>query len=124
MRYLCGTVSYGIRYASNGGVLLLGYTKSNWGGSIVDQKSAFRYCFSLGSTMISLSSRKQGSVAQSTSEVEYIAASIACREAMWLRNLLGGLFSEKIEHTVIRCDNQSCIKLSENPVFHDKLKHI
>ena len=74
--------------------------------------------------MISWSRRKQGSVAQSTTEAEYIAASTACREAMWLRKLLGGLLSVKLEPTVIRCDNQSCIKLSENPMFHDKSKHI
>ena len=43
---------------------------------------------------------------------------------MWLRNPLGGLFSENIEPTVIRCENQSCIKISENYVFHDKSKHI
>ena len=58
LRYLHGTISYGIRYASNGGVLLLGYIDSDWGGSIVDRKRTSRYCFSLGSAMISWSSRK------------------------------------------------------------------
>jgi hypothetical protein len=38
--------------------------------------------------------------------------------------LLGGLFDKELDPTVIYCDNQSCIKLSENPVFHDKSKHI
>ena len=74
--------------------------------------------------MISWSSKKQGSVSQSMTEAEYISTSTACGEAVWLRNLLGGLLSVNLEPTVIRCDNQSCIKLSENPVFHDKSKHI
>ena len=74
--------------------------------------------------MISWSSRKQGSVSQSTTEVEYIVASIACKEAVWLRKLLAGLFDERLEPTIIRCDNQSCIKLSKNLVFHEKSKHI
>ena len=39
LRYLCGTIAYGLKYASNGGLLLLGYTDSDWGGRIVDQKS-------------------------------------------------------------------------------------
>jgi hypothetical protein len=43
---------------------------------------------------------------------------------VWLRKLLSDLFNEELEPTVIHCDNQSCIKLSENPVFHDRLKHI
>jgi hypothetical protein len=71
--------------------------------------------------MISWSSRKQGSIAQSTAEAEYTAASAASREAVWLRKLLSDL---ELEPTVIHCDNQSCIKLTENPVFHDRSKHI
>jgi hypothetical protein len=93
-------------------------------GSTVDQKSTSRYCFSLGSTMISLSSKKQGFIAQSTAEEKYIAASAASREAVWLRKLLLDLFSAELQPIVIHCDNQSCIKLSDNPVFHDRSKHI
>ena len=74
--------------------------------------------------MISQSNRKQGSIAQSTTEVEYIAASDACKEAIWLKKLVSDLFEGNIDSTIIHCDNQSCIKLSENPVFHDRLKHI
>jgi hypothetical protein len=43
---------------------------------------------------------------------------------VWLRKLLSYLFSVELEPTVIHCDNQSCIKLSKNPVFHDRSKHI
>jgi hypothetical protein len=91
----------------------------DWMGSTVDRKSTSGYCFSLGSTMISWSSRKQGFVAQSTAEAEYTAASTAGRKAVWLRKLFSDLFKSKLEPTVIHCENQSCIKLTENPVFHD-----
>jgi hypothetical protein len=124
LRYLKGTVDYGLRYTSSGSVMLHGYTDSDWMGNTVDRKSTSRYCFSLGSTMISWSSRKQGSIAQSNAKAKYIVASVASREAIWLRKLLSDLFSAKLEPTVIHCDNQSCIKLSENPVFHDRSKHI
>jgi hypothetical protein len=43
---------------------------------------------------------------------------------VWLRKLLSDLFRTELEPTVIHCDNQSCIKLTENPVFHDRSKHI
>jgi hypothetical protein len=43
---------------------------------------------------------------------------------MWLRKLLSYFFNTKMEPTVIHCDNQSCINLSENPVFHERSKHI
>ena len=74
--------------------------------------------------MISWSRKKVGLVSQRTEEAEYIASSTSCREAVWLRKLLGGLLSIKLQPTSIRCDNQICIKLSENPVFHEKLKHM
>jgi hypothetical protein len=53
-----------------------------------------------------------------------VAACAASREAVWLRKLLTGLFDIAMEATCILCDNQSCIKLSENPMFHDRSKHI
>ena len=115
LRYLRGTVGYGLRYTSVGGVRLFSYTNSDWVGNAVDRKSTLGYCFSTGSTMISWSNRKQSSVALSTAEVEYIAASDASKEAIWLRKLLMGLFGDVLETTVIHCDNQSHVKLSEKP---------
>jgi hypothetical protein len=47
----------------------------------------------------------------------------AC-EAIWMRKILVGLFGSHLDLTMIHCDNQSCIKLSINPVFHDRSKHI
>jgi hypothetical protein len=69
--------------------------------------------------MISWSSRKQGSIAQSTTKDEYIATSDDNKETIWIRKLVSGLFGDKLETTMVHCDNQSCIKLTENPVFHD-----
>ena len=63
-------------------------------------------------------------VSLSTTEVEYISASDASREAIWLRKLLSNLFDSSLEPVVIHCDNQSCIKISENHVFHDRSKHM
>jgi hypothetical protein len=59
-------------------------------------------------------------VALISAEAEYMAAS----QAIWLRKLLVGIFGVQLRPTVIYCDNQSCIKLSENLVFHDNSKHI
>ena len=99
-------------------------TDVDWDGSISDRKSTSGGCYSLGSAMISWFSRKQSSVALSTAEAEYIVASYASCEAIWLRKLLSGLFNLELETTVILCDNQSCIKMTENPMFHDRSKHI
>eukprot|EP00253_Pinus_taeda_P021894 PITA_21894 len=67
---------------------------------------------------------KQRSVALSSAEAEYMAASLAACDAIWMRKILVGLFGSHLEPTMIYCDNQSCIKLSADPVFHDRSKHI
>jgi hypothetical protein len=74
--------------------------------------------------MILWQSRKQSSIALSTTKVEYIVACSASCEAIWLRKLLTGLFDLEMEETTILCDNQSCIKMTENPIFQDRSKHI
>jgi hypothetical protein len=65
--------------------------------------------------MISWQSRKQSSIALSTMEAEYIASCSASCEAIWLRKLLTGLFDLEMRATEILCDNQRCIKMTENP---------
>ena len=99
---------------------LVGYTDLDWVGSVEDQKSTSGCCFGLGSDVISWFNRKQTSVALSSVEAEYVAA----REIVWLRKLLAGLFGHMLEPTVIRCDNQSCVQMSVNPVHRDTTKHV
>eukprot|EP00253_Pinus_taeda_P012895 PITA_12895 len=87
-------------------------------------KSTLGCYFGLGSAVVSWFSRKQQSVALSSAEAEYMAANLASCEAIWLHNMLFGLFGQSLRPSVIYCDNQSCIKLTENPVFHDRSKNI
>eukprot|EP00253_Pinus_taeda_P002161 PITA_02161 len=92
--------------------------------SVVDRKSTSRCCFSLGLASISWMSTKQKSIALSTNEVEYIAASMASYEVVWLRKLFSELFGHVLYTTVILYDNHSGIRLSENNVSHDRSNHI
>eukprot|EP00253_Pinus_taeda_P021357 PITA_21357 len=92
LRYLQGTVHFGLDYRQGDGVRL--------------------------------ASRKQQSVALSSAEAEYMAASLASCEAIRLRKMLFGLFGQALRPSIIYCDNQSCIKLMKNPIFHDRSKHI
>eukprot|EP00253_Pinus_taeda_P015599 PITA_15599 len=107
LRYLRGTITRGLRYTV-GDVRLLGYTDADWTGSVVDWKNTSGCYFSLGSASISWMSKKQKSVALSITEAEYIAANHS-----W------------VEIHYQRCETTwSGIRLSENPVFHDRSKHI
>ena len=63
-------------------------------------------------------------MALSTIETEYITSSVVVHEAVWLRKILAYLFDHEMDPTIIHCDNQSCVNLSENPMFHDRSKHI
>jgi hypothetical protein len=124
MRYLKGTIDCGLSYDGDHDFTLSGYIDANWVGSVSDRKSTLGCCFSMGSTMILWQSRKQSSIALSTAEAEYIAACSASCEAIWLRKLLTDLFDLEMKATMILYDNQSCIKMTENLVFHDRSKHI
>ena len=77
-----------------------------------------------GIGVISWFSRKQSCVALSTAEVEYVAPYSDSYEVVWLRKILYDLFDLQLDATYIYCDNHSCVKLLENPMFHDMLKHI
>eukprot|EP00253_Pinus_taeda_P011393 PITA_11393 len=96
LRYLQGTVDYGLNYRQGDGVRLVGYTDSDWAGCASDRKSTSGCCFGLGSEIVSWFSRKQQSVAMSSAEAEYMAASLASCEAIWLRKMLFGLFGQSI----------------------------
>jgi hypothetical protein len=102
----------------------MGYTYADWAGNAMDRKNTSGCCFSLELRLVSWFNRKQRYVALSSVEVEYMPASMATCEAVWLRKLLVALFGQELEPTIIHCDNQSCVELYENPVFHDRSKHI
>jgi hypothetical protein len=105
MRYLKGTLEYGLCYTGDHDFRLYGYTDSDWAGSVSDRKSTSTCCFSLGSAMTSWQSMKQFSIALSTEEAKYIATCSTSCEAIWLQKLLTGLFDLEMEATVILCDN-------------------
>ena len=98
-------MEYMLLYEHSGGVTLAGFTDVDWVGCVEDRKSTSGCCFSIGSGIISWFSRKQKSVALSFVEAEYMAASLAICEALWLRKLLLGLFRQELDATVIHCDN-------------------
>jgi hypothetical protein len=124
MRYLKGTMDYGLSYDGDHDFTLSGYTDADWARSVSDRKRTSGCCFTFGSAMISWQSRKQSSISLNTVEAEYIVACSASCEAIWLRNFLNGLFYLEMRATVILCDNQSYIKMTKNHVFHDRSKHI
>eukprot|EP00253_Pinus_taeda_P026029 PITA_26029 len=103
---------------------LVGYTNSDWAGSFDDRKSTLAYVFHLGSGAILWASKKQPIISLSTAEDEYVAATAAACQAVWMRQMLRDLHRDQEGATTIFCDNTSTIALSKNSVFHKRTKHI
>jgi hypothetical protein len=80
--------------------------------------------FSLGSGVVSWSSKKQPTIALSNTEAEYKGAAIVACEVVWLQKLLSDLGQSVDAHVVIYCDNISSILLANNLVYHVRTKHI
>ncbi|KAG8485839.1 hypothetical protein CXB51_019238 [Gossypium anomalum] len=123
LRYIKGTLSYGMQFCKAKRLRLVGYTDSDWAGSKDDMKSTSGYVFTLGSAIFCWSSKKQNVVAQSTAEAEYVAAAGAVNQAIWLRKILTDLNLYQEGATEIYCDNQSAVAIAKNPVFHGRTKH-
>ena len=124
LRYLRGTINYGLRFTSKDGNELVGYSDSDWAGDVDTRRSTSGYVFFVGNSLISWSSKKQPTVAKSSTEAEYVALSTATQEAIWLRRLLSDLHFRSPRPTVINEDNQGAIELSRNPKHHNRVKHI
>eukprot|EP00253_Pinus_taeda_P013773 PITA_13773 len=88
------------------------------------RKSTSGYVFHMGSGAISWDSKKQPVVSLSTAEAEYVAATAAACQAVWLRRVLRDFCHEQEKGTTIYCENSLAITLSKNFVFHKRTKHI
>ncbi|XP_070668933.1 secreted RxLR effector protein 161-like [Malus domestica] len=124
LRYVKGTVNFGVFYKEGGTEELVGYTDSDYVDDQNDRKSTFGYVFTLSLGAVSWSLKKQPVVTLSTTEAEFITAASSACQAIWLRRILEQLNHGQYKPTVIHCDNVSAIKLSKNPVMHGQSKHI
>ncbi|RVW98283.1 Retrovirus-related Pol polyprotein from transposon RE1 [Vitis vinifera] len=82
VRYVKGTIDYGLRFCQVKNFTLHGYSDSDWAGCVDDMRSTSGYCFSFGSAIFSWCSKKQEVIAQSTAEAEYVAAAAAVNQAL------------------------------------------
>eukprot|EP00253_Pinus_taeda_P017461 PITA_17461 len=121
------TSDYGLCYQGRPGldrVLdIRGFVDADWAGDLDQRISTSGYVFNLFGGAVSWMSKKQSVVALSTIEAEYMAATHASKEAVWLQRLCSsmGLVQEVIR---IDCDSQSAIFMAKNPTYHLKTKHI
>ena len=121
LRYLKRTASLAIKYQKSDDGDLIGYSDADWAGDADDCHSTSG---NLAGGPISWQSKKQGVVALSTCEAEYVALSAAVQEAIWLKKLLADLGVVPKQPVVIMEDNQGALAVAKNPIAHTRTKHI
>jgi hypothetical protein len=131
LHYLRGTTDYRLTYGPQRdgsskpqSIALYGYCDSDWASDKDDRRSVTGYAFMLGGGTVSWQAKKQHTVALSSVEAEYMAASQAAKEALWLRALLRELGMRSTSPTTLCSDSQGSFALSRNPEHHARSKHI
>jgi hypothetical protein len=122
LRYLNGTSSHWLVFGENEGNLI-GWVDAD-GSQEEDRRAYTGYAFLIDGGAVSWSSKQQELVVLSTTEGEYVAATHAAKEALWLRSFIGEVFGTNLESTTLFSDNQSAIALSREHQYHARTKHI
>lgn len=123
LKYLNKTIDFKLRYKRTGEPIMC-YVDADWGGDNESRKSYTGYVFILAGGVFSWESKKQPTVALSSTEAEYMALSSAAKEAIYLKKLLGEIQLHCPDKIMINGDNMGSLHLVKNPIFHNRTKHI
>ncbi|KAJ9537899.1 hypothetical protein OSB04_030632 [Centaurea solstitialis] len=124
IRYIKGTLDYGLYLYPSSPSQLISYTDADWAGCLDTRRSTSGYCVFLGENLIFWSAKRQPTLSRSSAEAEYRGVANVVTETCWLRNLLLELQCPPRKATIVYCDNVSAVYLSANPVQHQRTKHI
>ncbi|XP_021834587.1 uncharacterized protein LOC110774362 [Prunus avium] len=123
LRYIQGTLDHGLKFSS-GPWQLHAFSDADWAGDVNTRRSTTGFVVFLGPNPISWQSKKQTSVARSSTEAEYRSLAHTSADIAWIRQVLQDLKVRLPQQLVLHCDNLSAIALSSNPVFHSHIKHL
>jgi hypothetical protein len=126
LKYLRRTKDVFLVYGGEEELVVTGYTDASFQTDKDDFRSQSGYVFTMNGGAVSWKSSKQETVADSTTEAEYIAASEAAKEGVWIRNFLIelGVFPSASSPLALYCDNSGAIAQAKEPRNHQKNKHI
>lgn len=124
IRYLFGTIDQGLLLHRQSSLALHSFSDADWAGDKDDYTSTGAYIVYLGQIPISWSSKKQRTVARSSTEAKYRSVAATAAELSWLTSVLGELGFPSSQKPVIYCDNVGATNLCSNPIFHSHMKHV
>ncbi len=126
LKYLKRTKEMFLVYGGDEELVVKGYVDASFDTDPDDSKSQTGYVYVLNGGAVSWCSSKQEVVAASTCEAEYIAASEAAHEGIWMKELITdlGVVPSASGPMTLFCDNTGAIAIAKEPRFHRKTKHI
>lgn len=124
MRYLKGTIVLKLKFAYGVSDDICGYSDADWASDVDKRRSCTGFLFILSGGAITWMSKRQPTIALSTTEAEYMALLVAAQEALWLRQLYTEINNGNVKPIKIYCCNQGAIKLAETDCYKARLKHI
>jgi hypothetical protein len=124
LRYLKGCPERGLLIEKNKHMRIEMYTDADWADCQDDRKSTSGHCAFSGGNLVSWRSKKQNVVARSIAEAEYRAMALGVSEGVWLQRLLLELGLREKSPIMLYCINKAAINIANNPVQHDRTKHV
>jgi hypothetical protein len=132
LRYLKGTINEGVNYKGQGPIQLEGWADADYAGDADDRRSTTGFVVTINGGPVSWVSKKQKTVALSSTEAEYVSMASLGQEVKWLRQLLQDMECKQesatqftsANPTVIYEDNQGAIASASNPTAHQRMKHV
>lgn len=124
LRYLKASPGKGLMFRKNNHLNIDGYTDADWAGNITDRKSTSGYFTFVGGNLVAWRSKKQKVVALSSAEAEFCGMTKGLCELLWLRELLREIGYSPESTMRLFCDNKAAIAIAQNPVQHDRTKHV
>ncbi|KAH9689512.1 retrovirus-related pol polyprotein from transposon RE1 [Citrus sinensis] len=124
LRYLKGSLDYGIRFLQQSSLNITAFCDADWGGCPDTRRSTTGYCVYMGANCISWSSKRQPTVSRSSAEAEYRALASTAAELTWITYLYREIGIPLAQPPQLLSDNLSALHMTINPVFHARSKHI
>jgi hypothetical protein len=124
LRYLKSTPGQGLHFTKSTDRSIKVYTDADWAGCHIDRRCTTGYCSYVWGNLVTWRSKKQPTVSRSSAEAELRALVLGICEALWLKKVLTELQQPSQQPITLYCDNNSALCMAEDPIHHDKTKHV
>ena len=123
-RYLKSALGKDLLFSNHDHLKVKGYTGANWTGSADDKRFIASYFTFVGENLVILRSKKQQVVARLSAEAKFRGMTVGIYELLWIKSLLKDIAYEQKDAMKLYCDNKSAIEIANNPIQHDRTKHV